>query len=113
MRRQVPPTELFRLCREATNWKVKGLRLPQWALTTVMPVMPKPCRAKAHRLVRGRPANSQVVLSRQGSAQGEQGAQIVWSEDQDSFPIALGMHPIVHLRGIDSKKEVSVRVIRC
>ena len=42
----------------------------------------------------------------------EQGAQIVWSKDEGSFPIALGMHPIVHFRGIDSQKEVGVRVVR-
>src|SRR5437016_572567 len=35
---------------------------------------------------------------------------MAWSAAEDSFPIALGMHPIVHLCGIDSKKEVGVRV---
>src|SRR5229473_3773678 len=61
MRRRVPPAELFRLCREATNWKAEEPRLPQQALTTAMP---KLCRAKVYRLVRGRPPNSQVVLWR-------------------------------------------------
>ena len=50
------------------------------------------------------------VFPHEGAAQGEQGAQMVWSENEDFFPIALGVHPIVHLRGIDSKKEVGVRV---
>src|SRR5260370_32727753 len=52
------------------------------------------------------------VFPHEGLAQGEQGAQMLWGKDQDSFPIALGAHPIVHLRGTDSKKEVGVRVIR-
>src|SRR6266436_1973049 len=52
------------------------------------------------------------VFPHEGAAQGEQGAQMVWSENEDFFPIALGVHPIVHLRGIDSKKEVGVRVTR-
>src|SRR6267142_4614723 len=52
------------------------------------------------------------VFPHESSAQREQGAQMVWSEDEDFFPIALGLHPIVHLRGINSKKEIGVRVIR-
>src|SRR6266705_6553188 len=48
------------------------------------------------------------VFPHEGLAQGEQGAQMAWSADQDSFPMALGTHPIVHLCGIDSKKEVGV-----
>jgi hypothetical protein len=50
------------------------------------------------------------VFPHEGFAQGEQGAQMVWSAEEDSFPKALGMHPIFHLSGIDSKKEVGVRV---
>src|SRR5882762_6539447 len=51
------------------------------------------------------------VFPQEGFTQGEQGVQMLWSEDEDSFPIALGVHPIVHLCGIDSKKEVGVRII--
>src|SRR5436309_14304995 len=52
------------------------------------------------------------VFPHEGSAEGEQGAQMIWSEDEDFFPVSLAVTPIVHLRGIDSKKEVGSRLAR-